>query len=163
MFNNNRSMVNFCCLENKSIQGLQMLIHILLFITQVISLFLVTALMYCAITWWCNSLKADSSLINDIERFYGSFLYHFGIALSGHLSRPVNVREKRKDMFYCILCLLGTAWFLICDVIYKNLQNRGTHSFLLDQLFSHVCDNIYCWNCTGSDGVWSGPTIFEAP
>ena len=29
-----------------------------------------------------------------------------------------------------------------CDVISENLPYGGTNSVLLDQLFSHVCDNI---------------------
>jgi len=33
----------------------------------------------------------------------------------------------------------------------ENLPYGGTNSVQLDQMFSDVCDNIYGWNCTGSD------------
>ena len=55
---------------------------------------------------------------------------------------------------------------IICDVICENLP-YGTNSVLQDQLFSHVCDNIYGWNCKGSDinvsCRFSSATTIEGP
>ena len=92
--------------------------------------------------------------------------------------------------FTCCMKFHTTCKFLVlytCDVICKNLPYGGTNSVLLDQLFLHICDNIYCWNCSESDknvccrcwtgtnivgpdqssritrGVWPGPTIFVPP
>ena len=42
-----------------------------------------------------------------------------------------------------------------CDVICRNLPYGETNSVLLDQQFSYTCDDIYGWNCTGSDKMFA--------
>ena len=42
-----------------------------------------------------------------------------------------------------------SIWKLWCH-LWKRAYG-GTNSVLLDQQFSHVCDNVYSWNCTGSN------------
>ena len=54
-------------------------------------------------------------------------------------------RQLPVDLFFTYV----VNSVIICDVVCMNQPYEGTNSVLLDQLFSHVCDNIHSWNCIG--------------